>query len=65
MNQMTLAEYAKMHSQAKVANDFGLTQYAISKAISAGRQIMVTIKPDGTVTGEEIRPFPSNKKAAA
>lgn len=62
MNQMTLADYAKIHSQAKVASDFGLTQYAISKAIRAGRKIMVTIKPDGSVTGEEVRPFPSAKK---
>ncbi|EGE2723981.1 Cro/Cl family transcriptional regulator, partial [Escherichia coli] len=23
---------------------------------------MVTVKPDGSVIGEEVRPFPSNKK---
>lgn len=62
MNRMTLADYAKMHGQAKAANDFGVIQCAISKAIRAGRNIIVTVNEDGSVIGEEVRPFPSNKK---
>lgn len=65
MSKMTLADYAKIHGQAKVASDFGVIQCAISKAILAGRDIFVTVMPDGSVKGEEIRPFPSNKKQAA
>lgn len=42
MIRMTLADYAKIHGQAKAASDFGVIQCAISKAILAGRNIMVT-----------------------
>lgn len=65
MNRMTLADYAKIHGQAKTANDFGVIQCAISKAIRAGRNIVVTVLPNGNVEAEEIRPFPSTKKHAA
>lgn len=44
MIRMTLADYAKIHGQAKAASDFGVIQCAISKAILAGRNIMVTKK---------------------
>ncbi|UGV23798.1 Cro family transcriptional repressor [Hafnia phage Pocitis76] len=64
MNKMTLADYAKIHGQAKAASDFGVIQCAISKAIRAGRHIFVTVQPDGSVKGEEIRPFPSIAKKA-
>nr|WP_181039564.1 Cro/CI family transcriptional regulator [Cronobacter sakazakii] len=36
---------------SKAASDFGVIQCAISKAILAGRNIMVTVKPDGSVIG--------------
>ncbi|MGK6325739.1 Cro/CI family transcriptional regulator [Erwinia sp. DT-104] len=62
MNRMTLEDYAKVHGQAKAARDFGVIQCAISKAIRTGRNIFVTVLPDGSVKGEELRPFPSNKK---
>lgn len=62
MSRMTLADYAKIHGQEKTASDFGVIQCAISKAIRSGRNIYVTIQQDGSVKGEEIRPFPSHKK---
>ncbi len=62
MKRMTLADYAKIHGQAKAARDFGVIQCAISKAIRNGRNIFVTVLPDGRVKGEELRPFPSTKK---
>ncbi|MEQ9869174.1 Cro/CI family transcriptional regulator [Pectobacterium polonicum] len=62
MNRMTLEDYAKIHGQAKAAKDFGVIQCAISKAIRAGRNIFVTIQHDGSVKGEEVKPFPSSKK---
>ncbi|MDM3114233.1 Cro/CI family transcriptional regulator [Citrobacter sp. Cf128] len=64
MSRMSLAEYAKIHGQAKTANDFGVIQCAISKAIRSGRDIFVIIQQDGSVKGEEVRPFPSHKKNA-
>ena len=64
MNRMTLADYDKIHGQAKAANDFGVIQCAISKAIRAGRNIIVTVLPDGKVKAEEVRPFPSSKKTS-
>lgn len=65
MRRMTLADYAKLHGQAKTASDFGVIQCAISKAIRTGRNIFVTVNTDGTVKGEEVRTFPSNKKTTA
>lgn len=62
MSRMSLAEYAKIHGQAKTANDFGVIQCAVSKAIRSGRDIFVIIQQDGSVKGEEVRPFPSHKK---
>lgn len=62
MSKMTLVDYVKAHGQTKAAYDFGVIQCAISKAIRAGRNIFVTVMPDGSVKGEEIKPFPSIKK---
>ncbi len=62
MNRMTLEDYAKIHGQAKAARDFGVIQCAISKAIRTGRNIFVTVEPDGSVKGEELKPFPNSKK---
>ncbi|QZN96438.1 Cro/Cl family transcriptional regulator [Symbiopectobacterium purcellii] len=62
MIKMTLVDYVKIHGQAKTAYDFGVIQCAISKAIRAGRNIFVTVMPDESVKGEEIKPFPSFKK---
>lgn len=62
MNRMTLEDYAKIHGQAKAAKDFGVIQCAISKAIRTGRKIFVTVHADGSVEGEESKPFPSTKK---
>ncbi|HBN7181432.1 TPA: Cro/Cl family transcriptional regulator [Escherichia coli] len=60
--RITLKDYAMRFGQTKTAKDLGVYQSAINKAIHAGRNIMVTVKPDGSVIGEEVRPFPSNKK---
>lgn len=62
MNRMTLEDYARIHGQAKAAQDFGVIQCAISKAIRTGRKIFVTVQADGSVRGEELKPFPSIKK---
>jgi len=64
MSRMTLADYAKIHGQAKTANDFGVIQCAISKAIRSGRDIFVIIQEDGKIRGEEVRPFPAFKKVS-
>lgn len=63
--RITLKDYALRFGQTKTAQDLGVYQSAINKAISSGRKIFLTVKPDGSVDAEEVKPFPSNKKAAA
>lgn len=56
--RIPLDEFAKGR-QRIAAGELGVTQVAISKAIGSGREIFVTRHADGTVTGTEVRPFPS------
>lgn len=64
MTRVHLSEYAKSVGQERVAVALGVRQGAISKAIRSGRDIFVIIQKDGSVKGEEVRPFPSHKKIA-
>lgn len=63
--RITLKDYALRFGQTKTAKDLGVYQSAINKAIHSGRKIFLIVKPDGSVAAEEVKPFPSNKKAAA
>ncbi len=45
--------------QVPVAELLGMSQGALSKALRVGRSIYVTEHDDGTLTAEEVRPFPS------
>lgn len=65
MKKVTLADYVKENGQAKAADIIGVHQTAISKAVRVGRNIFVTVLPDGKVVAEECRPFPSNKNVVA
>ncbi|HID4130798.1 TPA: Cro/CI family transcriptional regulator [Pluralibacter gergoviae] len=60
--RITLKDYALRFGQTKTAQDLGVYQSAVSKALQTGRNIFLTVKPDGSVNAEEIKPFPSNKK---
>lgn len=61
--RITLKDYALRFGQTKTAQDLGVYQSAVSKALQTGRNIFLTVKPDGSVNAEEIKPFPSNKKS--
>jgi predicted DNA-binding protein (UPF0251 family) len=65
MEKITLADYVEVNGQAKAADMIGVHQTAISKAVRVGRKIFIKKMPDGTIEAEEVRPFPSNKHAAA
>ncbi|MDR5616815.1 Cro/CI family transcriptional regulator [Arsenophonus sp.] len=61
MKRLTLPQYVGMHGQEKVAQDLGLYQGAISKALSAKRNITILVHEDGKVEAEELKPFPSRR----
>ena len=56
--RIPLKEFAKGR-QHIAAQELGVQQAAISKAIRVGREIFVTRHEDGSVSATEVRPFPS------
>ncbi len=65
MNRIHLFDYAAEHGQIKAAKALGITQGALSKALRAGREIIVTVHPDGSCEAHELRPFPSQHRHRA
>lgn len=63
MNQITLGEYVKEHGQVKAGEALGVTQIAISKALRAGREIIVVISEEGNVSAFENKAFPSKRRS--
>lgn len=61
MKKTPLPELVNRLGQAVVAKALGVSAPAISKALVAGREIYVTEHEDGTLTAEELRPFPSQQ----
>lgn len=64
MRRIPLSEFANEHGHTKAAQMLGCTQGALSKAIRVGRDVFVTRNDDGSLSAEELRPFPSQKSAA-
>ncbi|MCO6506228.1 MAG: Cro/Cl family transcriptional regulator [Snodgrassella sp.] len=64
MKKIPLSIYVKNNGQHKTAEELGLTQGAISKALRGGRKIFIHANSSGKVQAVEIRPFPffSNSK---
>ncbi|MCW2477720.1 Cro/CI family transcriptional regulator [Candidatus Symbiopectobacterium sp. NZEC135] len=60
--RIKLKDYALKFGQTKTANDLGVYQSAIFKAISSQRDITVIVNEDGTISAEELKPFPSNRR---
>lgn len=60
--RIKLKEYAMRFGQTKTAQDLGVYQSAIFKAISSRRDITVIVHEDGSVSAEELKPFPSNRR---
>lgn len=62
MHQQTLADFAAEHGQTLAASLLRMSQPGINKALHSGRQIYVTIMPDGSYEASEVRPFPSQRR---
>jgi predicted transcriptional regulator len=68
MKQIPLTELVATKGQAFAAKSLGVSPAAISKAISAERNISVTCNEDGTFEAHELKAFPAQsapKKTAA
>jgi hypothetical protein len=63
MKKTPLPELVGRIGQTAVAKALGVSSPAISKALRAQRDIQVQEHPDGTLTAEEVRPFPSQCSA--
>lgn len=59
MRRITLSQFASEKGQIAAAQLLGMRQSSLSKALRVGRSIYVTEHDDGTLTAEEVRPFPS------
>ncbi|MBA1195567.1 Cro/Cl family transcriptional regulator [Pseudomonas plecoglossicida] len=59
MNRTLLPELVERIGQSAVAKGLDVSAPAIAKAMKAGRVIFVIENEDGSLTGEEVRPFPS------
>ncbi|MGY4817993.1 Cro/CI family transcriptional regulator [Pseudomonas chlororaphis subsp. piscium] len=58
MKKTPLPDMVQRIGQSAVAKGLGVSAPAISKAIKADREILVIEHEDGTLTAEEVRPFP-------
>lgn len=65
MKKKPLPNLVAEKGQTAVANALGVSPAAISKALNAGREIIVTVNRDGSMTAQELKPFPSQAKRAA
>ncbi|MBM3106164.1 Cro/Cl family transcriptional regulator [Pseudomonas sp. V1] len=59
MNRTPLPELVARIGQAAVAKGLDVSAPAIAKAMKTGRVIFVIENDDGTMSGEEVRLFPS------
>ncbi|EJA3078814.1 hypothetical protein C3D80_19755 [Cronobacter sakazakii] len=62
MQRLKLKDYAARFGQTKTASDLGVYQSAIFKAINSKRNITVIVHDDGSVSAEELKPFPGNRR---
>lgn len=59
MKRTPLEELIERIGQSAVAKGLSVSAPAITKAVKAGRVIFVIEQDDGSMRGEEVRPFPS------
>lgn len=63
MKKIPLNEYLEKHgTQAALAAALGVNQSAISQMVRSGRNIEISLLPDGSVEANEIRPIPARPK---
>lgn len=68
LKKTPLQDLVKRIGQSAVAKGLGISAPAISKALKAERSILVVEHEDGSLTAEEIKPFPAHvpsQKSAA
>ncbi|QCT21796.1 hypothetical protein FEM41_20125 [Jejubacter calystegiae] len=65
VQRIKLEDYAKRFGQTKTAKALGVYQSAINKALFSKRNITVIVHADGSVSAEEIKPFPSVRRDSA
>jgi predicted transcriptional regulator len=65
MRHIPLTEFAAEHGQTKAAEMLGITQGALSKALRVGRRVTVSFGDDGSLTAQELRPFPAQQSKSA
>lgn len=65
MQGVSLKQLVAELGPVKVGSMLGMSHQGITKAVEAGREIFVTVLPDGTASGKEISDFPIVKKKAA
>ncbi len=65
MQRTPLKEFVKRVGQIKAAEELGMTQGGISKALRAGREVYVIEQGNGKYKAEEIKPFPGQVQRLA
>ena len=65
MQRTPLKEFVTQVGQIKVAEELGMTQSGISKALRAGREVYVIELANGKFKAEEIKPFPGQVQRLA
>ena len=58
---MSLIDFVADVGQQRAAEQLGVSQGAISKAIRTGRMIFVESDMEKKIRAEEVKPFPSQK----
>ncbi|HBN8473782.1 TPA: hypothetical protein L3709_005974 [Pseudomonas aeruginosa] len=61
MSLITLSEFVKPIGQAAAAKKLGSSQASISKALKAGRVVVVSMNSEVDVFSFEIKPFPNGR----
>lgn len=64
MKRTPLPDLIERIGQSAVAKGLSVSAPALTKAVKAGRVIYVIEGDDGSMAGEEIRPFPSQSAAS-
>lgn len=59
--KISLNELAERASTYEIAKMLHMNQSSIMAALKKNRDIQITVKPDGTATAVEIKPFPNRK----
>ncbi|HAY42218.1 MULTISPECIES: Cro/CI family transcriptional regulator [Pseudomonas] len=65
MQRTPLKEFVTRVGQIKAAEELGMTQGGISKALRAGREVYVIEQGNGKYKAEEIKPFPGQVQRLA